>query len=231
VGGARREGLKTRRDMRDHPAPARSLILGRIRDALGARPPAADEYALIAREYRQSSLLDAGARVDLFVDRLKDYQVEVRRCRAGQLAAAVADALSARGRTRMLVPPDLSRAWLPSSVEAIGDDGLSHQELDRIGGVLTGCSVAIAATGTIVLRHEGAEGRRALTLLPDYHLCVVFEDQIVETVPEAVRLLAASPPALVTTISGPSATADIEMTRIRGVHGPRTLDVLIADGR
>jgi L-lactate dehydrogenase complex protein LldG len=94
--------------------------------------------------------------------------------------------------------------------------------------VVTACSAAIASTGTIVLRHVAGEGRRALTLIPDYHLCVVFPDQVVQTVPEAIRRLAALEPALVTTISGPSATADIEMTRVRGVHGPRTLDVILA---
>lgn len=212
-------------------ANARTLILGRIRDILGPRPTAPEEYAQIAREYHQASSLDAPGRIALFVDRLQHYQVGVHRTEAARLPEAVALALSARGRTRMVVPPDLPREWLPASLEAIPDTGLSDAELDRSEGVLTGCSAAIASTGTIVLRHERAEGRRALTLVPDYHLCVVFDDQIVETVPEAIRILAASPPPLVTTVSGPSATADIEMTRIRGVHGPRTLDVIIAGGQ
>ena len=114
-------------------------------------------------------------------------------------------------------------------MQAIPDQDLSYDALDRSEGVLTGCSVAIASTGTIVLRHGAGEGRRALTLVPDYHVCVVFRDQVLQTVPEAMRQLAALRPALVTTISGPSATADIEMTRIRGVHGPRTLDVVLVD--
>jgi L-lactate dehydrogenase complex protein LldG len=208
-------------------ANARNLILGRIGEILGPRPSAADEYAGIVREYRQASSLDAAGRIALFVDRLQHYQVGVYRAGAGRLAEAVALALSARGRARVLVPPDVPRDWLPPSLDAVPDAGVSYAELDRSEGVLTGCSVAIASTGTIVLCHGRAEGRRALTLVPDYHLCVVFEDQIVETVPEAVRMLAASAPPLVTTISGPSATADIEMTRIKGVHGPRTLDVVI----
>ena len=107
------------------------------------------------------------------------------------------------------------------------DAGLSFDDLDCSEGVLTGCSFAIANTGTIVLRHAAGEGRRALTLIPDYHLCVVLAGQVVHTVPEALRGVAEGRPALLTTISGPSATADIEMTRIRGVHGPRTLDVVL----
>jgi L-lactate dehydrogenase complex protein LldG len=120
------------------------------------------------------------------------------------------------------------REWLPPALAAVEDAGLSHADLDAVDGVLTGCSLAIANTGTIVLRHTAAEGRRAVTLVPDYHLCVVFAGQVVQTVPEAIARLGAQALELVTTISGPSATADIEMTRIRGVHGPRTLDVIVA---
>jgi L-lactate dehydrogenase complex protein LldG len=127
----------------------------------------------------------------------------------------------------MVVPPGFPREWLPHGWEFVVDDGLSHQDLDRIDGVLTTCTVAIALTGTIVLQHSPGEGRRVLTLVPDYHLCVVEAEQIVETVPEGIRRLCALNPSVATTISGPSATADIEMTRIRGVHGPRTLDVIL----
>lgn len=208
-------------------ADARSLILRRVRDALGARPAAEPEYAAIARGYRQAATLDRQALIELFADRLAHYQVAVRRCDAGALPDAIAGTAGARGRTRLLVPAGLPREWLDPSIEPVADTGMSHAELDESDGVLTGCSAAIAETGTIVLRHGPAEGRRALTLLPDYHLCVVFADQIVETVPEAIRLIGQSTPGLVTTISGPSATADIEMTRIRGVHGPRTLDVVV----
>lgn len=135
--------------------------------------------------------------------------------------------MAVRGKTALVVPGGVPRAWLPRSLGVVEDSGLSYEALDRSEGVLTACTLAIAATGTIVLRHDPAEGRRALTLVPDYHLCVVFHDQIVRTVPEAMRRLSALGPGLVTTISGPSATADIEMTRIRGVHGPRTLDVVV----
>ncbi len=209
---------------------ARRAIFGRIREALGARgATAAAEYQAIERDYEQAGSLDPGACVDLFVDRLQHYQVGVHRsARGAGLAEAIAGALAARSMDRLIVPAGVPREWLPPSLAVVEDAGLSHAALDDIGGVLTGCSLAIANTGTIVLRHTGAEGRRAVTLVPDYHLCVVFSEQVVQTVPEAIRHLAAQSPELVTTISGPSATADIEMTRIRGVHGPRTLDVIVA---
>jgi L-lactate dehydrogenase complex protein LldG len=207
---------------------ARSLILGRIRDILGRRPAAAAaEYQLIARGYQQAAAVGEAERIELLADRLQHYQVGVYRSEPATLRRTIAETLAVRNRTRLVVPRDLPREWLPPALQAIDDEGLSYPELDRTEGVLTGCSLAIASTGTIVLRHRHAEGRRALTLVPDYHLCVVSHDQVVETVPEAMRLLAARKPALVTTISGPSATADIEMTRVRGVHGPRTLDVIL----
>jgi L-lactate dehydrogenase complex protein LldG len=207
---------------------ARDQILERIRSGLGRRDAAAaDEYRSISREYRQAADLEPEARVALFVDRLEHYQVGVFRAEAATLAGTIERTLTAREKRRLVIPSGLPRSWLPGGIEIVEDEGLSHADLDRVDGVLTGCTSAIAATGTIVLRHDAAEGRRALTLVPDYHLCVVFEHQIVQTVPEAIRALAAPAPPLVTTISGPSATADIEMTRIRGVHGPRTLDVIL----
>jgi L-lactate dehydrogenase complex protein LldG len=135
--------------------------------------------------------------------------------------------LRARAGRRIFIPGDLPPEWLPASVEFVRDLDASYTELDHSDGVLTGCTLAIALTGTIVLRHAAGEGRRALTLVPDYHLCVVRADQVVETVPEGIRALRSLAPTLVTTISGPSATADIEMTRVRGVHGPRTLEVVL----
>jgi L-lactate dehydrogenase complex protein LldG len=207
---------------------ARSLILGRIRDVLGERTEPCDvAYQRILRDYRDAATLTFDACLDLLVDRLQHYQVGVQRSDPASLPETIGEALLARGRQRMIVPPGIDRGWLPSSVEFKPDQGLSYSDLDRCDGVLTACSLAIANTGTIVLRHAAGEGRRALTLIPDYHLCVVLAAQIVQTVPEAIRRLAALRPALVTTISGPSATADIEMTRVRGVHGPRTLDVIL----
>jgi L-lactate dehydrogenase complex protein LldG len=216
--------------MSAHPSTpaARSLILGRIRDILGERRESPEVgYHRVPREYRDVGPLTADACLDLLMDRLQHYQVGVRRCGPAELPRTIAEALLARGTKRVIVPPDIDRHWLPSGVEFRPGEGLSYPDLDGCDGVLTTCSLAIANTGTIVLRHAAGEGRRALTLIPDYHLCVVFADQIVQTVPEAIRRLAAFRPALVTTVSGPSATADIEMTRIRGVHGPRTLDVIL----
>ena len=216
--------------MNGDSAGARSLILGRIRDILGERhETAAAEYARIGRDYQQTPTLAGEALIELFVDRLVHYQVTVSRCERAALPRAIADAIAARRKRRIVVPADIPREWLPAGTEFAADAGFSYADLDGSEGILTGCSLAIAVTGTIVLRHTAGEGRRAATLIPDYHLCVVHEDQVVHTVPEAMRRLAEWKPALVTTISGPSATADIEMTRIRGVHGPRTLDVVIAE--
>ena len=213
---------------RPSTAGARSLILGRISDILGTRTAAAEEgHAAIPRDYTSAPSLDRDACLALLTDRLLHYQVVVHHCERATLPKTIAAALSARGKARLHVPADIDTAWLPAGPEFVPDAGLSSADLDRSEGVLTGCSFAIANTGTIVLRHGAGEGRRALTLIPDYHVCVVFAAQVVQTVPEAMRRLAAIGPRLVTTISGPSATADIEMTRIRGVHGPRTLDVVL----
>jgi L-lactate dehydrogenase complex protein LldG len=207
---------------------ARDTILGRIRDAVGSdREPIDDGYRAIMREFRQHSQLTTAELLDLFASRIAHYGGQVVRCARAGLPEAIAGTIAARGTTQMHVPPGIDRTWLPSQTEFVPDDNTSKAELDRSGGVLTGCTVAIALTGTIVLTHGPAEGRRALTLLPDYHLVVVFDDQIVETVPEALRRLGEKSADLMTMISGPSATADIEMTRIKGVHGPRDLDVIL----
>jgi L-lactate dehydrogenase complex protein LldG len=218
---------------------ARSLILGRIRDVVvatadtaangGRRESAAAEHARIERAYRHGPSLPRDACLELFIDRLKHYQVAVHLCSRSEVAGTIAGMVTERGKSRLIVPGDIDPAWLSGGPTFIRDESLGYRDLDVSEGVLTGCSLGIATTGTIVLRHGPGEGRRALTLIPDYHLCVVLADQVVETVPEAFRNLAASRSGLVTTISGPSATADIEMTRIRGVHGPRTLDVIVVD--
>ena len=209
---------------------ARKAILSNIRHALGAeRLPLAEDYASITREYRYGSAMAPDELVELFASRIVHYDGGVTRCTEDQLSDTIGKTLVARGKRRLYVP-DLEVSWFPEGFSSLGGDGASIDELDRSEGVVTGCTVGIALTGTIVLTHNRSEGPRALTLLPDYHLVIVFGDQIVETVPEAMRRLSSVKPALITTISGPSATADIEMTRVRGVHGPRVLDVILVGG-
>jgi L-lactate dehydrogenase complex protein LldF len=208
---------------------SRDEILARIRHAVGNRAGAREEdYAAIPRGYRSDASLDPSGRVALFLERLGDYQVAVHRCTRAAIAATVGAVLGAHGKRRLVHPPDLDPAWLPAGFDFAPDFETSYAALDASEGVITACTLGIAFTGSLVLCHGRGEGRRALTLVPDYHLCVIGADQIVETVPEAIRRLHALGPRVVTTIAGPSATADIEMTRIRGVHGPRTLEVIAA---
>lgn len=181
--------------------------------------------------YRSTGSLDRGQLLDLLAERLSDYHAGVRRAAPATLAATVAAALTERGVRRVVVPPGLDdvlpRTALPDSVEVVTDDGLSPEELDAMDGVITGASVAIAQTGTIVLDGSPGQGRRAVTLVPDYHLCIVHAAQVVELVPEAVAWLAAAAGRPLTWVSGPSATSDIELSRVEGVHGPRTLEVIL----
>jgi L-lactate dehydrogenase complex protein LldG len=205
----------------------REAILELIRDATGGATPAREgEYAAIARDYRQVGSLDIHDRLDLFIDRLNDYGATVYRCNESQISTLVAEALHARGKASLLIPRDLPRVWLPDEFNFFRE-GPNYDEVDSSEGVLTDCAVAIASTGTIVLRHSAGEARRSLSLIPDYHLCVVHAAQVVETVPEGIRQMHTFVNIPITTISGPSATSDIEMTRIKGVHGPRTLDVIV----
>jgi L-lactate dehydrogenase complex protein LldG len=125
------------------------------------------------------------------------------------------------------VPAGLPAAWRPKDLELVEDAALTPHELDALDGVVTGCTLAIAETGTIVLTSAPEEGRRALTLVPDLHVCVVQETQVVELVPEAFATLAAGARRPITLVSGPSATSDIELSRVEGVHGPRDLVILV----
>ena len=191
---------------------ARDEILRRVRAAKGPVP------APVARAYRTSGTLAADARIALLHERLVDYRARVER--------GLEDVLGELGGAGPIgVPPGLPADWRPPN--AVEDDGLSAHELDRLAGVVTGCTVAIAETGTIVLAGGPAEGRRALTLVPDLHVCVVRTDQVVETVPEALAALRGLEHRPLTFVSGPSATSDIELKRVEGVHGPRRLVVVL----
>jgi L-lactate dehydrogenase complex protein LldG len=211
------------------PGAAREEVLSRIRTAISAEPRVAEPPAEVDRAYRVRGERDRLALLDLLEERLIDYRATVRRAAAAELDAAVGEALTEREARRVVVPPGLDLPALPAGVEAVPDDGLTAQDLDALDGVITRAAVAIAETGTIVLDGSPDQGRRAITLVPDYHLCIVHAGQVVELVPEAVARLAASADRPLTWISGPSATSDIELSRVEGVHGPRTLEVILVD--
>jgi L-lactate dehydrogenase complex protein LldG len=208
----------------------REALLARVRAALGS----AVEIPEVPRAYRQAGALGDGGdsvTVDLFCARVADYRATVRRVRGDELLGALLAACEQREARRIAVPAQAPQ-WTVDGVELVRDDPpLSPRQLDKLDGVLSGCALAIAETGTIVLDGMGASGRRALTLVPDYHLCVVRSEDVVPSVPDAVaalaRVVAEGRP--ITTISGPSATVDIELVRVEGVHGPRTLDVFVVD--
>jgi L-lactate dehydrogenase complex protein LldG len=202
---------------------ARDDILAAIR----AARPLHDPPPAPAEPYRYTLGLSRDALTARLAGRLIDYGVGVTRIPTlSSLPASAAGLFAQRGVTRIVVPPGLPAAWRPHGVEQ--DDGGSHEALNAADGAMTGCRLAIAESGTVVLDGGALSGRRALTLLPDYHLCVVFTDQIVGLLPEAMPSLAQAVSAgPVTFFSGPSATADIELDRVQGVHGPRTLDVIL----
>ena len=204
---------------------AREEVLGRVRAAkAGATAP------VVPRGYRQNDGRSPEQLVALFCERVRDYKAEVERVSATELRGAIVAAASRHGARRLLIPPQLEPSWRPPELELVADDLLSPRQLDDLDGVITGCTVAIAETGTIVLTSTADEGRRALSLVPDLHICVVEASRVVGTVPEAIgRIGEAVRKARrpVTLISGPSATSDIELQRVEGVHGPRKLVVLL----
>lgn len=210
---------------------SREVVLGRIRVSLADRANhngnAAAEYSAIAREYIRAGRLDAEARLGLFLERLRDYETQVVKTRADLLPQAISMVLRQHEQNKVIAADGLAREILPVDFQFLPEREADLQDLNDCDGILTTCTVAIAFTGTIVLTHGPGEGARRLSLLPDRHLCVVRADQVVETVSEAMDSLAPFAAHPLTFISGPSATADIEMTRIRGVHGPRFLDVLL----
>jgi len=205
---------------------ARDEVLGRVRAALGARP----QPPAVSRSYRRAGSSSAAERTSLFCERVGDYRARVVRAAPAAVAEAVAAAVPPG---RFCVPAGVPSAWLPPTLERVSDEHLTPNELDRLDGVLTGCTVAVAETGTIVLTAGPTEGRRVLTLVPDRHVVVVAEEQIVELVPEALDVVARivrEDRRPVTFVAGPSATSDIELDRVEGVHGPRDLVVVVVGG-
>ncbi|KUO18164.1 LutC/YkgG family protein [Streptomyces dysideae] len=217
---------------------SRERILGRVRRAL-ADVPAAERQddtpykQAVPRDYvRVHGDRSVAETVDLLAENLADYRAIVHRCTAGDLSVTIAGMLAARGAKTVLVPPGLDAKWLSAAeAERVPDlAGSTPDELDRVDSVVTACAVAVAETGTIVLDGSPDQGRRRITLVPDHHICVVrVPEQVVSSVPQALERL--DPARPLTWISGPSATSDIELDRVEGVHGPRTLEVVLVDGQ
>jgi L-lactate dehydrogenase complex protein LldG len=208
-------------------AGAREAVLGRIRAALAdvpAREPASADVS--------PALLSTPGDREMFAVYVADYGATVTRCAPSGIADSVATVCARHGATRLALPFGVPRAWLPPGLHVSTDDPpLPVADLDALDGVLTGAAVAIAETGTILLDGGPLSGRRALTLVPDLHVCVVAATDIVATVPQGVGGVADAVRAgrPVTMISGPSATSDIELSRVEGVHGPRRLEVILVD--
>lgn len=200
---------------------ARATVLGRIHGALAAAPPQA---VTVPRDYHRDQLTGAG-NVERFAETVAEYRARVHRIRADAIASTVLELVGPDAT--VVIPADLPSEWVSGLTTVRDTLALSVEQLDRADAVLTGCALGVAATGTVVLDAGPGQGRRALTLVPDHHLCVVRADQIVDTVPQAFAVLTPTRP--LTFISGPSATSDIELQRVEGVHGPRTLDVLIVE--
>ena len=202
---------------------AREEVLRRIRSAIAGQP-----VVEVPRGYRMRGALAADEVVALFVERVRDYRAEVVVTDAP--ASAAAAALVRHGARRVGVPPDLAAELRPPGFELVEDRGLSAGELDRLDGALTTAAAACAETGSIAFDGGPGTGRRAVTLVPDLHVCVVRSEQVVETVPELIARLEPSAregrPLVI--VSGPSATSDIELQRVEGVHGPRRLVVVVA---
>jgi L-lactate dehydrogenase complex protein LldG len=218
---------------------ARTEILRRIRAALlDVSHREAPNMVRVPRDYLTTDATSQAEQVDRFSERVAEYKATIRQVAAAGLPTAIAAALVARGVRTLVIPTDLPEFWLTGvkGVRLLPDTHLTNEQIESSDGVLTAAAIGIAQTGTIVLDAGPGQGRRALTLLPDYHLCVIRADQIVGLVPEAVTLLhdaAQAPGRPITWISGPSATSDIELSRVEGVHGPRSLEVLVvtdADG-
>ncbi|MEU8733262.1 LUD domain-containing protein [Streptomyces tendae] len=212
---------------------SRERILGRVRRALADVPDDARPYEeAVVRDYlREHGKRSATQTVDLLAENLADYRALVHRCTAGQVPELLARLLSAHGSRSVVVPPGLPAQWLTAVEASVVQDlaASTAPQLDEVDSVISGCAVAVAETGTIVLDGSPDQGRRRITLVPDHHICVVrVPEQVVSSVPEALERL--DPVRPLTWISGPSATSDIELDRVEGVHGPRTLEVVLLSG-
>lgn len=202
----------------------KEVMLARIRGAIANAPAA----PAIPDTYRQRDERDHAAIRTDFVERLLDYKASVVQTEASSLSHVIADACQSYHIQRLVIPADIPSDWLPDSVSALPDDPpLSLAEIDASDAVLTGCASAIAQTGTIILAGGPTQGRRLLSLVPDQHLCIVRASQIVGIVPEAIVAMRDHAQQPITLISGPSATSDIELSRVEGVHGPRHLHVIV----
>lgn len=212
---------------------AREEILGRVRAALQDVPGAETPGEVsVPRDYRRRDESSASALRERFTDRVRDYHATVHPVTASRIGVAAGDVCVELGLRRVVVPVGFPREWLPDRVEVIEDRMLSVADLDEVDGALTGCAAAIADTGTLVLDGQGRSGRRAITLVPDHHICVVTAEQVTGLVPEAIARVGPSVAAHrlpITLVSGPSASSDIELSRVEGVHGPRHLVVLLVE--
>src|SRR3989440_5013725 len=207
---------------------AKDVMLARVRAAIANAP----EPPPIPYDFRERDERDRATILEDFIERLVDYKAIVTRTDDASLPQAVVDACQQQGITQLVVPADLPSRWIPSGVKVLWDDPpLTIAQLDEGSAVLTGCAIAIAQTGTIILDGGATQGRRTLSLIPDRHLCVVYTEQVVGLVPEAIARLAERATHPMTLISGPSATSDIELSRVEGVHGPRTLYVFVVSDR
>ncbi|MGA7858445.1 MAG: LUD domain-containing protein [Terracidiphilus sp.] len=205
-------------------AASRIQILERIRNATQGSVLA--PYAELPRAYIRTGSLSPADYIALMIERLREYDAEVVECAPQHTAACISDQLHSSGKHSFVAPPGLPAEWLAAGFDWKIDHGLEHAEIEPCEGVVTAAFAGVADSGTIVLHHSASEGRRVISLLPDWHLCILRASQVVETLPEYFDRCP-TPPLLATYISGPSATADIEMTRIKGVHGPRFLHVIV----
>ncbi len=214
------------------PVSAREEMLRRVRQALSDVPAQeAPADVGVPRGYARSGGQPGRDRVDVFAARVSDYDARVTRAPRGRARWAVQEICAGLGVERLLIPADLPLDWQPNDLTLVSDTGLGVAELNGVDAVLTGCASAIALTGTLILDSGPGQGRRVLSLLPDRHICVVLAEDIVDTVPEGLEAVAgaAREGRPLTLISGPSATSDIELRRVDGVHGPRQLEVLILE--